>query len=78
MGPVATLPLVDVAKREGEPREGAPDRKVWSGCDKESLKRRDAHERMNPSAQVGGGRRPVETAWCPTETARHAAGAGNQ
>ena len=30
---------------------------------------------MNPTAQVGGGRQPVETAWCPTETARRAAGA---
>ena len=61
---VVTTLLVDVAKRAGNPKEGALVSKDTGGRtrDERTLKRREAHERMNPFAQVSGGRHPVRTA----------------
>jgi hypothetical protein len=75
---VVTTPLVDVAKRAGNPKEGALASKDAGGRtrDERTLKRREAHERMNPFAQVSGGRHPVKTAG-PVGNAEDEAGVGN-
>jgi hypothetical protein len=77
--PVAQrTPLVDVAKRESQPqgRCSTPGG-VGRARNGRTLKGSEAHERMNPLAQVSGGRRTVETA-SSDGNAESKAGVGNR
>jgi len=77
--PVAQrTPLVDVAKRESQPhgRCSTPGG-VGRARNGRTLKRSEASERMNPFAQVSGGRRAVETA-SSDGNVEGMAGVGNQ
>jgi len=61
--PAARTLRADVAKRECQP-QGRSSTPGGAGRtrDGRTLKRREAYERMNPFAQVSGGRQPVGTA----------------
>jgi hypothetical protein len=65
MGPHQTTPPAHVAKRDGNPREGAPiRRRTGRATSERTLKRREVYERMNSVSQEAEGR-------CRRETASH-------
>jgi hypothetical protein len=76
--PVATMTPAEVAKRERQPhgRSSTP-RGAGRTRNGRTLKRSEAHGRMNPFAQASGERRPVETAF-PVGNDEDVAGVGNQ
>jgi hypothetical protein len=75
---VQRTPLVDVAKRESRPqgRCSTPGG-IGRARNGRTLKRSEAHERMNLFAQASRGRRTVETA-SSDGNAEGTAGVGNQ
>jgi hypothetical protein len=74
---VVTTLLVDVAKREGNPKEGALGREVPGQVrNGRTLKRREAYERMKPVSQDTGGRHRVGTV-SPVRNGEGKTGVGN-